>query len=60
MGGFSGLEGSGQGDVCGCKRSQKVEGPDRLRLQQIRKLMMMMVRDWARIAPCSCIILSKG
>ena len=30
------------GDVCGCKRSQKVEGHDRLRLQQTRQLMMMM------------------
>ena len=29
------------GDVCGCKRSQKVEGHDRLRLQQTRQLMMM-------------------
>ena len=29
------------GDVCGCKRSQKVEGRDRLRLQQTRQLMMM-------------------
>ena len=26
------------GDVCGCKRSQKVEGHDRLRLQQTRQL----------------------
>ena len=26
------------GDVCGCKRSRKVEGRDRLRLQQTRKL----------------------
>ena len=32
------------GDVCGCKRSQKVEGHDRLRLQQTRQLMMMMMR----------------
>ena len=31
-----------RGDVCGCKRSQKVEGHDRLRLQQTRQLMMMM------------------
>ena len=31
------------GDVCGCKRSQKVEGHDRLRLQQTRQLMMMMM-----------------
>ena len=31
------------GDVCGCKRSQKVEGHDRLRLQQTRQLMMMMI-----------------
>ena len=30
------------GDVCGCKRSQKVESHDRLRLQQTRQLMMMM------------------
>ena len=30
------------GDVCGCKRSRKVEGRDRLRLQQTRQLMMMM------------------
>ena len=30
------------GDVCGCKRSRKVEGHDRLRLQQTRQLMMMM------------------
>ena len=30
------------GDVCGCKISQKVEGHDRLRLQQTRQLMMMM------------------
>ena len=29
------------GDVCGCKRSQKVEGHDRLCLQQTRQLMMM-------------------
>ena len=29
------------GGVCGCKRSQKVEGHDRLRLQQTRQLMMM-------------------
>ena len=27
------------GDVCGCKRSRKVEGLDRLRLQQTRQLM---------------------
>ena len=26
------------GDVCGCKRSRKVEGHDRLRLQQTRQL----------------------
>ena len=26
------------GDVCGCKRSQTVEGHDRLRLQQTRQL----------------------
>ena len=26
------------GDVCGCKRSRKVEGRDRLRLQQTRQL----------------------
>ena len=31
------------GDVCGCKRSQKVEGHDRLRLQQTRQLMMVML-----------------
>ena len=31
------------GDVCRCKRSQKVEGHDRLRLQQTRQLMMMMM-----------------
>ena len=31
------------GDVCGCKRSRKVEGHDRLRLQQTRQLMMMMM-----------------
>ena len=31
------------GDVCGCKRSQKVEGHDRLRLQQTQQLMMMMM-----------------
>ena len=31
------------GDVCGCKRSRKVEGHDRLRLQQTRQLMMMMI-----------------
>ena len=30
------------GDVCGCKRSQKVEGHDRLRLQQTGQLMVMM------------------
>ena len=34
------------GDVCGCKRSQKVEGHDRLRLQQTWQLMMMMSLDW--------------
>ena len=33
------------GDVCGCKRSQKVEGHDRLRLQQTRQLMMM---NWVK------------
>ena len=26
------------GDICGCKRSQKVEGHDRLRLRQTRQL----------------------
>ena len=26
------------GDVCGCKRSRKVKGHDRLRLQQTRQL----------------------
>ena len=31
------------GYVCGCKRSQKVEGHDRLRQQQTRQQMMMMV-----------------
>ena len=31
------------GDVCGCKRSQNVEGHDRLRLQQTRQLMTMMM-----------------
>ena len=31
------------GDVCGSKRSQKVEGHDRLRLQQTRQLMIMML-----------------
>ena len=30
-------------DVCGCKRSQKVEGHDRLRLQKTLQLMMMMM-----------------
>ena len=29
--------------VCGCNISQKVEGHDRLRLQQTRQLMMMMI-----------------
>ena len=33
------------GDVCGCKRSRKVEGHDRLRLQQTRQLMMMMIHN---------------
>ena len=32
---------AGCGYVCGCKISQKVEGHDRLRLQQTRQLMMM-------------------
>ena len=31
------------GDVCGCKRSQKMEGHDRLRLQHTPQLMMMMM-----------------
>ena len=31
------------GDVCGCKRSRKVEGHDRLHRQQTRQLMMMMI-----------------
>ena len=35
--------GGSTGDVCGCKISQKVEGHDRLRLQQTRQLMMMMM-----------------
>ena len=42
--GYSSLAGKKHcGDVCGCKRSQKVEGHDRLRLQQTRQLMMMMI-----------------
>ena len=37
------------GDVCGCKRSRKVEGHDRLRLQQTRQLMMMMMMSgWSK------------
>ena len=32
-------------DVCGCKISQKVEGHDRLRLQQTRQLMTRLTDD---------------
>ena len=36
---YSGLAGKKHcGDVCGCKRSRKVEGHDHLRLQQTRQL----------------------
>ena len=36
---YSSLAGKKQcGDVCGCKRSRKVEGHERLRLQQTRQL----------------------
>ena len=41
------------GDVCGCKRSQKVEGHDRLRLQQTRQLMMMMINTPTMTVPQS-------
>ena len=41
------------GDVCGCKRSQEVEGHDRLRLQQTRQLMMMMTRSGECVAVSS-------
>ena len=37
------------GDVCGCKISQQVERHDRLRLQQTRQLMMMMMNYISRI-----------
>ena len=37
------------GDVCGCKRSRKVEGHDRLRLQQTRQLMMTHLQRQMRL-----------
>ena len=37
------------GNVCGCKISQKVEGHDRLRLQQTRQLMMMISLAFGRL-----------
>ena len=50
------------GDVCGCKRSRKVEGHDRLHLQQTRHLMMMMIYPHmrARFGRGPTVVSKKG